>query len=460
MRASQWDSTSPSSDTSRGVGDDSLSWFSCASRCQRCTKLVTHQQGVICANFGKRVSILPLCQNAWCSECYKTPTGIDFLIYRPLDVDGEELIAPADGNDYLQARGGDHLFCPFECDNCCFFQLKGATPVVDNQLDDLLLKYIRRVNLDAFWSRRPGTVRGLVRMFNEQKETGDFFGFQMFKPLGPFAANYQSGIGAAIGLLRKSQRAGRHEDTIKYSSVRKARSVHTNVYQASAVAAAEAIVFRSEKTRMVATSAPTDSAWFMAFMTGYRARVGERRKHDAAISIQVMLKMQEFLEQDLEALRGQGDDRARRHLIEHGAFFLFLYCGSLRGFEGSKIELNSLRNQMVALGSLMAREHEPHVFLVLAGKFKSRGQSNQKIQIPIAYETASGLAPGKWGERLVRSLERVGIQTGWAFQKENGHPMQMENFEEKFYELLHRVKMRHPELMTEEVEINDDFHIT
>jgi hypothetical protein len=122
---------------------------------------------------------------------------------------------------------------------------------------------------------------------------------------------------------------------------------------------------------MVATSAPTDSAWFVAFMTGYRARDGERQKHDAAISIQVMLKMQEFLEQDLEALRGQGDDRACRQLIEHGTFFLFLYCGSLRGFEGSKIELNSLRTQMVAPGSPMAQEHEPHVFLVLAGKFKS-----------------------------------------------------------------------------------------
>jgi hypothetical protein len=63
-------------------------------------------------------------------------------------------------------------------------------------------------------------------------------------------------------------------------------------------------------------------------------------------------------------------------------------------------------------------------------------------------------------KRLVESLEHVGIQTGWAFQKENGYPMQRENFEEKFYQLLHRVKMRHPELMTEEVEINDDFHIT
>lgn len=401
-----------------------------------------------------------MCENAWCAECYRTPTGIDFFIYRPLDVDGEELIAPADENDFLLARGGDHLFCPFECDFCCFFRLKGTTPVVGNHVDGLLLKYIRRANLDAFWSRRPGTVRGLTRMFAEECETGDFFGFQMFKPLGPFAADYQSGMGAAIGLLRRSQRAGRHEETVKYSSVRKARSVHTNVYQASAKSVAEAMVFRSDKTRMVATSAPTDSAWFVAFMTGYRARVGERRKQDAAISIKVMLKMQEFLEQDLVALRGHGNERACRRIIEHGAFFLFLFCGSLRGFEGPKIELHSLRTQLVAPGSVAATEHEPHVFLVLAGKFKARGQENQKIQIPIAYETASGLEPGKWAERLVRSLERLNIRTGWAFQKDNGERLPVQSFEEVFYSLLHRVKTHHPALLTEEVEIDEDFHIT
>jgi hypothetical protein len=53
----------------------------------------------------------------------------------------------------MDARAGDHLFCPFECDGCSFHRLRGEAPDGRSHQDQILLSYIRRANLDAFWSR-------------------------------------------------------------------------------------------------------------------------------------------------------------------------------------------------------------------------------------------------------------------------------------------------------------------
>jgi hypothetical protein len=107
------------------------------------------------------------------------------------------MIAPGEENDFIYARAGDHLFCPFECDYCTFYKLKGMDANEDRVEDSNLLSYIRRANLDAFWSRRPSTVNALRRLFVEQVEAGEYFGFQMFPPLGPFEPGYDSGMRAA-----------------------------------------------------------------------------------------------------------------------------------------------------------------------------------------------------------------------------------------------------------------------
>ena len=113
---------------------------------------MTHQQGVFCANFGLAVLGLPECQNAWCARCYATLPSNNFLIYHETDEDGYDMTAPGEENDYLSARPGDHLFCPFECDSCAFFRLMRRVPNSKSRVDNLLLTYIRRANLDAFWS--------------------------------------------------------------------------------------------------------------------------------------------------------------------------------------------------------------------------------------------------------------------------------------------------------------------
>jgi hypothetical protein len=335
----------------------------------------------------------------------------------------------------------------------------GVEPLEGRLTDAHLLTYIRWANLDAFWSRRPSTVNALRRLFIEQVEVGEFFGFQMFEPLGPFEPGYDSGMRAALGLLKKGQGAGRHEANQKWSTVRKARAVHTNVHQTAASSIQGALVWRSEKSRFVATAASTDSPWFVHFMAGARARVGERLTQDAAISIGVMLSMQSMLENEWLAAEAAGDEAAKLDIAEHAAFFLFLYCGSLRGFEGPKVVLHDLRRQIVAPGTPEAARTPPHVALPLSGRFKARSQDQRHILIPVAYETNSGLKPGVWAQRLIASLERAGITTGWLFRTSTGGQQRMSHYEEKFYDLLLRVQQTDPSLFAAGVEVTEDFHL-
>ena len=380
-------------------------------------------------------------------------------MYRPLNEDGEEMIAPGEERDFLVGRGGDHLFCPFECDDCSFWRLTGRAADRAIPGDRVLQAYIRRALLDAFWSRRPGTVYGLSNLFAEQVTVGERFGFPMFDAPGPFGIAYDSGMRTALGILSRGQRPGRHEATMKFSAIRKARSVHTDVYNASARGVEGALVWRSDRTRFVATTAPSDGGWFNSFMVGFKARVGERRKQDAAIPIGVMVLKQRLLEDEWKEAVEDNDLVAQRKTAERAAFYLFLYCGSLRGFEGPKVVLSDLRRQIASPGSPLAQRHTPHVGLPLAGRFKARSQEQRTIMIPIAYKTASGLEPGLWAERLVESLERSGVTTGWAFQNSTGDQKRMSDFEDDFYDRLLRIQQLDPSLFTEGTDIMEDFQL-
>jgi hypothetical protein len=167
------------------------------------------------------------------------------------------------------------------------------------------------------------------RLFFAQAEVGDFFGFEMFDCIGPFPHDYDSGMRSAIGTLWQSQRPGRHEAKQKYSTVRKVRSLHTNLHNASAKAVSSSLVWRSEKGRFITTTAPSDREWHVRFMSGLHSRIGDRRKRDAAISIEQMIAIQGFLEREWYDANEEQNTVAQRRIAEAACFFLIGYCGSM-----------------------------------------------------------------------------------------------------------------------------------
>ena len=132
----------------------------------------------------------------------------------------------------------------------------------------------------------------------------------------------------------------------KYSSVRKVRSLHTNLYNASAQSVSSALVWRSEKGRFITTTAPSDREWHVRFMSGLHARIGDRRKCDAEISIEQILAIQRLLEVEWHEASGQQDTAAQRRIAETACSFLIGYCGSMHGFELPKALLTNLRRTL------------------------------------------------------------------------------------------------------------------
>ena len=85
-----------------------------------------------------------------------------------MDIESEERFDKAwrskwEDHKYTRARNGDHLMVTFECDLCIFVKLKGRYPVASSLTDRKVIACIRRINLDAFWSRATSTINNNLR---------------------------------------------------------------------------------------------------------------------------------------------------------------------------------------------------------------------------------------------------------------------------------------------------------
>jgi hypothetical protein len=94
----------------------------------------------------------------WCGVCYKPLDNGEFPVAKPTDEDGVVVLDAGDELRFMEARDGDFLLTPFQCDLCHFRNLQDRDPIQNLPQDARLLKLIRRANLDALWSREPGTV--------------------------------------------------------------------------------------------------------------------------------------------------------------------------------------------------------------------------------------------------------------------------------------------------------------
>jgi hypothetical protein len=312
--------------------------------------------GIFCGNFGAPQGGFQACQMAWCGGCYRATIGDDFFVMRSKDIDGEDLLAPGDEVRFQTARNGDHFMCPFQCDLCHFRRLKGRDPFHGFWADDVTLLCIRRANLDAFWAREPDSVRANLREVREILSNGELLGIDMLGELGPYPFDDCFGMRPAIAFLLKSRKGGRHDHhQIQYSSARKVRSAFSNNFHASQ-AQLGALTFSAGKGHHFASCSVTNGMWYSRFQDGVHCHMGDVLKQDMAISIGVMLKLQELFERDYQESSGE----ERQKIVEGATFALIAYCISLRGFEVPKIDLAALRENRVQIdphriGGVIAR---------------------------------------------------------------------------------------------------------
>ena len=85
----------------------------------------------------------------------------------------------------------------------------------------------------------------------------------------PFALEYYGGGRAAIGVLCRSNRPCKHKAKLKFSSARKARLLHSNIFVESALGGSTAYYVRSDKQHQPLTTAPKDTECFWLFYDRY-----------------------------------------------------------------------------------------------------------------------------------------------------------------------------------------------
>ena len=84
--------------------------------------------GIICANFGIRSFGNWTCRVVWHGKCYTEKPGVDFPYMVASDLDGslidDNAMAEDDERRFREARDGDSLIVPFQCDTCNFLNIR------------------------------------------------------------------------------------------------------------------------------------------------------------------------------------------------------------------------------------------------------------------------------------------------------------------------------------------------
>jgi hypothetical protein len=179
----------------------------------------------VCGNFGKRRAGGTACPGIWHAACYVQDPKDPFPVLQAGDLDdavlGETELETDDPDRFRQARDGDHLMCPFQCDDCHFRNIQGRSTIEDDPRDKLFMMCIRRANLDALWARESGTVKANRGRFNKVMGIAEVLGVEKPYPeRGPYPVEDSFGMMWAFTLLMRSLDRGINAATIQYETMR------------------------------------------------------------------------------------------------------------------------------------------------------------------------------------------------------------------------------------------------
>jgi hypothetical protein len=176
------------------------------------------------------------CQSTWSANCYSSDASVAFFV-----ATGDLPQARADDEDRLlsgwiprksdvgkfsQARDGDDLMVSFECNLCIFWKLYKRGPEVGNQTDNFAMSYIRRINLDAFWSRARSTVESNAAKVMKGLKISEILGLLgPYLDPGPLPAHDHCWYEVALQIVVSSLGSGRYSAGHKqWDTIRRFRS--------------------------------------------------------------------------------------------------------------------------------------------------------------------------------------------------------------------------------------------
>ena len=415
--------------------------------------------GIVCANIGHPRLSSRVCSGAWHAECYSQLSTDQFPVLTPADladaiVDSQDMAEDQEAFRFKFAREGDHLMCPFQCDECHFVNIKGRMPAGLTG-DDVLLLCIRRAILDAFWARETSTVaqnRGeLLRVLRMSKILGTEGGYSL---RGPFPVADTFGMEIAAHHLLRSLDKGRNAETIQYETMRKIRSHFSNFFHTTPMGVG-ASTAGTDGSSMFFTHSPTNSYWFKRFMQGSHRRMGDVWMPDRAITIDSILHAGEVLEEEWQDFSHDLEEQLRVALS--ACVICICFSGALRGEELPRADLGLLRQHWMEATN---HPRAPHVPWAMVGRFKR--ETGEKIFYqPIAFRSDSGIENGKWVKRAMITYGKLGIDSGPMFRKKGKDGTisrcKPADLDPEFHSVMLRVQARWPNALPDSVDVREEF---
>jgi hypothetical protein len=358
-----------------------------------------------------------MCQRMWCGRCYTSNPNHEFHVSDPEKLFSEEgdedrlkagwTHKDGDRNRYSNARDGDDLLVCFECDFCVFGKLKSRLPMADSSEDDFLMACIRRVILDAFWSRARSTVNANTSRAREMVRMSHDLGFNPpFEEPGPLPSHDHVGYRLAILMVAKSVKSGRHSEThVQWDTIRKFKSTHSNQSRSAKRANQSSLSLANYKGSNYDRISHEEcgSIWFQRFTTGCRRRMGQDWRPNRALSNPLIHRVLNLTESRILLSTSKIE---REKWVIAGAYFCFCYVLSLRSPEGLMVDLPGLFE--------FSEKRVDCVVIPLLGQVKGEDHTRHHL-LHCVNRTKSGIHVRAWVKRL-RALHSLNRRTsGPAF---------------------------------------------
>jgi hypothetical protein len=342
---------------------------------------------------------------------------------------------------------------PFQCELCLFRNIRKMSPRPNSEIDKWTLTCLRRANLDSFWATRPSTVLANLREARHVMRCSSYIDLEnplQDFPRGPFPLQDIFGAGMAINLLQRSLDPGRNSATIQFGTCRKMRSFYSNYVHTTPFGTGLSSMTDGKRSSHF-TASPTNTPWFKRFMDGFHGRLGDVVIQDQALSIDVLLGLQDVLELAWMAATAVQDMTTLFEVATIGAAVTSGYGSGLRGEE-----LSHARLRQTLLFSKQGLQHprRPHVLLSLLGRFK--GVIGRKChQVPLVPITRSGIQIQLWLSRLLSCYATRKITTGPLFRATptSSVAARTKDLDVLFHRYLQMVQQKYPKLIQAEVDV-------
>ena len=203
----------------------------------------------------------------------------------------------------MSAREGDHLMISFECDYCIFWKVRGGIPDLKLEKDIRLMLAIRRISLDAFWSRATTTVISNRNKVEEGLRISEELGMSGPHKISRIMPEFDHcGYEVAIQMVMSSLKLGVYSKyNSQFDTIRKHLSAFSNWYKTTGDYTYETLTILSDKgvTQRVSQET-TSSLWFCRFFNGCQRRMGQDWRPNQGLSIKLLIKLIQKVEEKIK----------------------------------------------------------------------------------------------------------------------------------------------------------------